>query len=249
MADDREDAVKELMPTGKMRVGIAVGLTASPLWATKDGSGKPRGVTVDLGTALAQRLGVPFDLVVHASSGEVTEALAAGRIDIGFMPVDEERKKILAIGPNYALGESTYLIAPGSNIRTIEEVDRPGVRVVGVENTTTIRAARRMLKHATVAGTKGSMEIPDLVKSGQADAVALGRDSLEDFAKIIPGARVLPGHFWTVGTAIAVAKGKPAALRAVTEFIEAAKADGTVKRAFDAAGLKSATVAPPGSKS
>src|SRR4051812_24533837 len=86
MADDMADARKELTPSGKMRVGVAVGVTASPLWAVKDPqSGQPRGVTVDLGTALAQRLGVPFDLVVHASSGEVTEALAAGKIEVGFM--------------------------------------------------------------------------------------------------------------------------------------------------------------------
>jgi polar amino acid transport system substrate-binding protein len=248
MAD--EAVLKELAPTGKLRVGIAVGLTASPLWATKDErTGEPRGVTVDLGRALGAKLGLPVDLVVHASSGEVTEALAAEKIDVGFMPVDEERKKVLAIGPNYALGESTYLVAPGSNIQSIDQVDRPGVRVVGVENTTTIRAVRRLLKQASVTGTKGSTEIPDLVRAGQADAVALGRDSLDDFAKIIPGARVLPGHFWAVGTAIAVPKGRPKALQAITDFIEAAKADGTVKRAFDAAGLKSATVAPADSRS
>lgn len=250
MAQDPAATLKELAPTGTLRVGVAVGPAASPLWATKDpSSGKPRGVTIDLGTALAKKLGLPLDLVVHASSGEVTEALSAGKIDVGFMPVDEDRKKVVDFGTNYALGESTYLVAPGSSIRTLEEVDRPGVRVLGVENTTTIRAARRTLKAATVTGTKGSNEIVDLVRGGQVDAVALGRDSLDEFAKQLPGARVLDGHFWAVGTAIAVPKGRPAALAAVTDFIEQAKADGSIKRAFDAAGLKSATVAPAGSRS
>ena len=141
------------------------------------------------------------------------------------------------------------MVAPGSKIKTIAEVDQAGVRVLGVENTTTIRAVRRMLKHATVTGSKGSSEIPDLVRSGQVDAVALGRDSLEDFAAEIPGARVLEGHFWAVGTAPAVQKNKPAALAYVTEFIEQAKADGSVQRAFDAAKLKAAAVAPAGSRS
>ena len=251
MADDTMDAArKELAPTGTLRVGIAVGPSGSPLWTTRDPkTGKPHGVTVDLGTALAKKLGVPVEMVEHASSGEITNAVDKGTWDVGFMPVDEERKAKVAFGPDYSRGESTYLVAPGSAIRTMEEVDRPGVRVVGVENTTTIRAARRSLKQATVTGTKGADEMLALMRDGKADALALGRDSLEDFAKMVPGSRVLDGHFWAVGTAIAVAKNKSAALAYVTEFIEQAKADGTVKRAFDAAGLKSAKVAPAGARS
>jgi polar amino acid transport system substrate-binding protein len=243
-------ALNDLAPTGTLRVGIAVGRSGTPMWAIKDpATGAPRGVTVDLGTALARKLGVPVEFTVHASSGDVTEALVAGRLDVGFMPVDEERKKVVDFAPDYALGESTYLVAPGSRIETIAEVDQPGVRVIGVENTTTIRAVRRMLKHAIVTGSKGSSEIPDLVRSGQVDAVALGRDSLEDFAAQIPGARVLDGHFWAVGTAPAVQKNKPAGLAFVSEWIEQTKADGSVQRAFDAAELKAATVAPAGSRS
>jgi polar amino acid transport system substrate-binding protein len=250
MAQDKNAVLKELAPTGKLRVGVAVGPSGSPLWAIKDpATGKPAGVTVDLGAALAAKLGVPVEYVVYASSGEITEAVTSGAWDVGFMPVDEERKKKIDFGPNYSLGESTYLVGPGSNIRTLADVDKPGVRVVGVENTTTIRAARRVLKNATVTGTKGSGETFDLLKAGKVDAIGLGRDSLEDFAAQLPGSHVLEEHFWAVGTAIAIAKNKPAALAYVTEFIEAAKADGTVKKAFDNAKLKAAKVAPAGSRS
>jgi polar amino acid transport system substrate-binding protein len=251
MADDKTDAArKELAPTGKLRVGIAVGPTGSPLWATKDaGTGAPQGVTVDLGNALAKKLGVPVEFVVHSSSGEITDAADKGTWDVSFMPVDEERKTKVDFGPNYSLGESTFLVAPGSSIETIAEVDRAGVRVAGVEGTTTIRAARRSLKNTSVTGTKGATEILELLKAGGVDAVALGRDSLEDFAKIVPGARVLDGHFWAVGTAVATPKGRAAGLAYAAEFIEAAKADGTVEKAFAAAKLKGAKVAPAGSKS
>ncbi|MCC7346167.1 MAG: transporter substrate-binding domain-containing protein [Variibacter sp.] len=250
MAQDKSAVLKELAPTGKLRVGIAVGPTGSPLWAIKDPkTGKPAGVTVDLGAALAAKLGVPVEYVVYPSSGEITNAVDRNEWDVGFMPVDDERKKIIAFGPNYSLGESTYMVGPGSAIRKLADIDKPGVRVVGVENTTTIRAARRLLKHATVTGTKGSGETFELLKAGKADAIALGRDSLEDFAAMLPGSHVLEEHFWAVGTAIAVARNKPAALAYVTEFIEAAKADGTVKKAFDAAKLRSAKVAPAGSRS
>src|SRR5262245_36153038 len=52
-----DQAIKELAPTGKLRVGIAVGPAASALWCVRDAAaGKARGVPVELGTALAQWL-------------------------------------------------------------------------------------------------------------------------------------------------------------------------------------------------
>ena len=75
------------------------------------------------------------------------------------------------------------MVAPGSTIKTIEEVDRAGVRVVGVENTATIRTARRTLKNTQAIGTKGLDEAVEMIKSGQADAIALGRESLESLVR------------------------------------------------------------------
>jgi polar amino acid transport system substrate-binding protein len=245
-----EDAVGELAPNGTLRVGVAVGPAASPGWAVADPeTGEPRGVAVDLGRGLAERARVPFEIVRFASSGEATEALAAAAIDVVFMPVDDDRRRVVAFGPDYALGTSTYLVPAGSTISTLEEVDRAGTRVGGVEATTTIRAARRTLSRATVYGTAGADELVALLRAGEVDAVALGRDSLQELAVLVPGSRILDGHFWAAGTAIAVPKGRPAALTFASTFIEDAKADGSVQAAFDRAGLTGATVAPPGSMS
>jgi polar amino acid transport system substrate-binding protein len=245
-----EAAICELAPTGVLRVGVAVGPAASPGWAVPDpATGEPRGVPVDLGRALAERVGVPCEVVRFASSGEVTEALAAEAIDVAFMPVDEDRKRAVAFGPDYALGTSTYLVPAGSAIASIEEVDRAGTRVGGVEATTTIRAARRSLSRAEITGTTGADELLALLRAGELDAVALGRDSLRKLAPLVPGSRILDGHFWAAGTAIAIPKGRPAALGYASRFIEDAKADGSVRATFDRAGLASATVAPPGSVS
>ncbi|HEY5167752.1 MAG TPA: amino acid ABC transporter substrate-binding protein, partial [Pseudolabrys sp.] len=64
--------MKELVPTGKLRVAIAVAPAPSALYAVKDATrGKFRGVTVDLGTALAKKLGVPVEFLAHLASGEI----------------------------------------------------------------------------------------------------------------------------------------------------------------------------------
>jgi polar amino acid transport system substrate-binding protein len=57
-------------------------------------------------------------------------------------------------------------------------------------------------------------------------------------------ARILDGHFHAAGNAVAVPKGKPAALAYVRAFIEQGKRDGTVRRALDAAGFQDLPVAP-----
>jgi polar amino acid transport system substrate-binding protein len=50
-AKAQEAAVKELIPTGKLRFGVAFAPKMSALFVVKDADGSPRGVTADLGTS------------------------------------------------------------------------------------------------------------------------------------------------------------------------------------------------------
>jgi polar amino acid transport system substrate-binding protein len=236
---------KDVAPGGELRVGIGVGPVPSAFWATRDpASGEPRGVTVDLARAMAKDLGVPLRLVAYANSGEVTAAGPKGEWDVAFMPVDEVRARMVDFGPAYYLTESTYLVAGGSPIRALADVDRPGVRVAGVEGTTTARSAQRSLKSNTVKTYRTADELFEAMRGGSADAIALGRESLAGMQAKLPGSRILDGHFQATGTAVAVPKGRPAALAYASAFVETAKKDGTVRRALDAAGLKDSPVAP-----
>ena len=246
-ADDAA-ARRELSPGGTLRVGIGVEPAKTAFWSTKDpASGKPTGVAVDLGAGLAAKLGVPVAYVVYPNSGALTEAGYKNEWDVAFLPVDAERIKKVDFGPNYYLFVSTFLVAPGSEIRDLAGVDRPGVRVAGVENTTSIRSAQRVLKAAQVTSVASGDELFELLRQGRADAVAMGRDGLETMAARLPSARVLDGDFHAASTAPSVPKGRPAALAYVSDFIERAKADGTVRRILDAHGIKGA-VSPAGSR-
>jgi polar amino acid transport system substrate-binding protein len=243
---DREAVMRELAPTGRLRVAIAVSPAPSALFALKDGEGRYRGVTVDLGGALAQKLGVPLELVAYQASGEITEAAASGAWDVTFMPYDAERAKKVDFGPAYHLLQSTFLVAPGSPIAALAEVDRAGVRVAGVANTATFRAASASLKTAAATPVRSVDEAVELMRAGQADAIALSRESLTGLVAKLPGSRILEGGFLNSVTAVAVPKNRPAALAYSSAFVEEAKASGAVRRAFDAIGLTSSVVAPPG---
>src|SRR3712207_4333005 len=104
------DVLNAIAPTGELRVAIAVGKVRCAVWTSRDkGEGDPRGVTVDLAKVLAERLGLPLKLVEFASSGKIIEAAPLNEWDVSFAPVDNERKKVVDFGPNYFIGESTYM--------------------------------------------------------------------------------------------------------------------------------------------
>ena len=240
-----EDARRELAPTGKLRVGVGVGASPSAFWTTKDpATGRPRGVTVSLGQAMADRLGVPLELVAYPNSGEVVAAGPRGEWDVTFVPMDDERRKVIDFGPAYYLSTSTYMVRPGSPIRTIAEVDRPGVKVAGIANTATARSAAAALKNTKVISYRTVDEVVAKMKTGEIDAIAIGRETLRGLAPQVPGARILDGHFHAAGTAVAVPKGKAAAHAWAARFIEDSKRDGTVRAALDSAGFKDLAVAP-----
>lgn len=245
-ADDKA-AKAELAPTGKLRVGIAVAPTPGAGNVARDGTGY-RGVAVDLGAELAQKLGVPVEFVPYPYSGPLTDAADSGAWDVAFIPVDAERKKRVDFGSAHIVLQSTYLVAPGSPIKSLDDVDQAGVRVVGIENTATARAAAASLKTVTISHVTTPEDMFERLKSGQADAIVQSRESLTGLSARLPGSRVLDGGFLNSYVAIAVPKGKPAALAYASGFVDAAIASGSVRRALDRIGMHTSTVPPSGTR-
>ena len=226
-AADDDAAKRELAPTGKLRLGIAAGPTIGAGNVVMDAaSGQPRGIAVDLGGELA----------------------TSDAWDVAFIPVDEERRKKVDFGAAHIVLQSTWLVGPGSPIATLADVDKPGMRPAAVENTATARAAARSLRNNTVTLVKSAGELFELLRTDNADAIAQSRESLTALAAKLPGARVLDGAYLSSYVAVAVPKGRPAALAYVTVFVEQAKASGSVRRALDKGGLRSSVVAPAGVK-
>jgi polar amino acid transport system substrate-binding protein len=244
-ADDA--ARRELAPTGAMRVAIGVGPVAGAFYAVRDpATGQYRGVTVELARALAGRLAVPVRFVPYLGSGEIQNAAGSGTWDVTFMPVDAARKQAVDFGAPYHLLQSTYLVPGASRIRTVADANVPGVRIVGVRDTATFRASQSASPRANHIAVEGPERAVALMQSGEADAIALGRESLTGISEQIPGSRILEQAFLNSTTAIAVPKGRPLAHAFVTRFIEEAKVSGLVRRTFDHHGLQSSVVAPPG---
>ncbi len=234
LADGLKD---EIAPTGKLRVAIAISPAGGAFWSTKTEAGYS-GVPVDLGKEMAAQIGVPVEYIVYQNSGQITAAAGKNAWDVTFLPKDPERESKMLFGPIYEVNDATYIVKSGSSVTNFVTLDQAGIKVAAVNNTTTMRGAAAHLKNAKVAGYETYDEIVGLLKSGEIDAFALSRDKLDRLAKTISGTRVLDETFKKTTTAVAVPPSHQQALAFVTGFMNAAAANGTLRKAFDDHGMK-----------
>ena len=241
----KDSSVKaQLAPTGMLRVGLIEAPSAGLIFVSRTKDGKPGGVTADLGADLAQSLGLPLAVTLFPNSGAAAAALQAQTIDVSFMPVDATRRQVLDFGPGYYDLESTYLASDASGITNVAQVDRPSIRVVAIDGTSTIRASARTLTHTQPVAVPSVAEAVERMRTGQADVFALSRDTLQPIIAQVPGSRIVSGGFQQTQVAIAVPKGRPTALAYVTTWLDGAKQSGLVRKIFDSRGFSSDAVAP-----
>jgi polar amino acid transport system substrate-binding protein len=242
--------VADIAPTGALRVAVAVGPSPSAFWATRDpASGRAAGVTVELGKAAAASLGVPVNIVEYRTSAEIANDASKGKWDISFMPYDKEREKFVDVGPAYVTYATTYVVRAGSDIRTLADVDRPGMRVGAIEGTAISRAVAKLLKNTKLTTFPTAEDAQARLAAGQLDALAQGRDALDDFARKHAGTRVLQEDIQSTGVVVVVPKNHPATHAWAARFMDEAKRDGTARRALDSAGFKDTPVAPATTRS
>lgn len=234
----------ELAPTGKLRVGL---ILSNQVLVTKDSStGELRGVTIHLGRALAQRLGVPFEPVGYANPASLVKSFGTNEWDIAFLAFDPARAKEVDFSPPYMEVDNTYLVTAKSKVATVERADQSGVTIAVPERSAPDLFLSRNLKSAQVLRVPGGAEAAiEVLRSGKADAYAENAHMLSLYADRLPGARVLEGRYTVIQHSIATPKGKMTASEYVKTFVEAAKADGTLAEAIRAAGLRRTRVAPP----
>lgn len=231
-----------LAPTGRLRASINVG---NPILAGRDASGAPAGVSIDLARALAHKLGLELDLVVWETAADSVKAVEAGQADFGFFAIDPKRAEHIAFTPPYVLIEGSYLVKQDSPLQRNEEVDRPGHRVTVGQGSAYDLYLSRTLAHATIERAPSS---PAVVAHflAQGHEVAAGvRQQIEAEAARVGGLRLLPGHFMLIRQALGLLRSRgEAAAQALANFIEQAKADGTVAQALARHGIEGASVAP-----
>jgi len=241
MANATPAAVSELAPTGKLRVGL--NMSNFLLTATDAATGKPKGLAADLGHELGRRLGVPVELVPFPNPGAVADAARSGVWDVGFIGAEPQRANEIDFTAAYVEIEATYLVPPGSPIKAIADVDRPGVRIAISDRSAYDLYLTRHLKHAELLRARGD-DVFKRFLSEKLDAMAGLRPGLVKNQEKLPGSRILDGNFTAVQQAAGTPKGRPAGFQYLREFIEDVKASGLVAKTIEKNNVRGLTVAP-----
>ena len=221
-----DQARAELAPGGVLRAGINM---ANALLVTgRSADGDPDGVAPDVARAIAERLGVPLRLVPFDSPGELADAAGADVWDIGLIGAEPQRAEKIEFTAAYAEIEATYLVPAGSSITTIEEVDRPGVRIAAPGRSAYGLWLDRNIEHATLVRSGSGPDAFAQFVAEQLDVLAGLRSGLVELAEELPGARILAGRFATVQQAVGTAKANRAGAAFLRSFVEEARASGLV---------------------
>ena len=231
--------VAEIAPGGKLRAAINYG---NAVLASRDANGQPQGVSVDLARALGARIGVPVELVTFDSAGKVSSSVA--QWDIAFLAVDPARATEIAFTAPYVIIEGAYLVPATSPIKSNDEVDRAGGRIVVGAGSAYDLFLSREIKAATLVRAPTSPLVVDTMVAQGLDVAAGVKQQLEADAKRVPNVRLLPGRFMVINQAMGVPQGRPAAAAYVKQFVEDVKASGVVAESLKRHRIEGAAVAP-----
>jgi polar amino acid transport system substrate-binding protein len=237
--------LKDLAPAGTLRAALNYG--NGVLVQRGASEQEPKGVSADLARELAQRLDVPVTFIGFDAAGKVFEALKAPdgdprKWDVAFLAIEPVRAAEIAFTPPYVLIEGTYMVTKDSPLRSVEDVDRPGIRIAVGPNSAYDLYLTRTLKHATLvrAEAGGGEAMIRLFLRERLDAAAGVRQPLEDYARTDPNVRVMAGRFMQIRQAMGMPQGRAAGAAYLKSFIEEMKATGFIAGALARSGQTAA---------
>ena len=239
-------AKAELTRTGKLRAGINF---QNQLLTTLGPKGEQGGVAVEFARELARRLDVPLEIIPYKSAGALADSVSSGAWEISVLGDEPERAKVIAFATPLTEIEATYLVPAGSPIRSLDEVDRAGVRIVSPAKSAFDLYLARTIKNAQLLSIAGNTAAQERFVNDKLDALAGLRPGLLEVAPTLPGSRILDGNFTVVRHTVGMPRdGRDAAAAYLRDLVEDVKSSGLVAKWIEQSGVKGLSVAPPAGK-
>ncbi|MBX9825450.1 MAG: transporter substrate-binding domain-containing protein [Xanthobacteraceae bacterium] len=178
--------IADVVKIGKLRIGVFPSFQFS-----RDAAGRSRGLAPDIANAMSKPLGIDVAVVEHPTPPQVIACMKSGDCDLAFMLIDPARAAEVNFTPAFVRSDFTYLVPPGSALRSAADVNRPGVRVAAVRGHASTIALMRLPKQAPPVYAETYDPRFELLRSGNADAFASIREMLIQYSAQLPGSRVL----------------------------------------------------------
>lgn len=234
-----------LAPAGVLRASINLG---NPILAQWDAANnRATGVSVDLASELARRLGIALQPIVFDAAGQSVAAVTANEADVGFFAIDPVRGEGLLFSAPYILIEGSYLVREESPLKSNDEVDTGGLRVMVGKGSAYDLFLTRELKRSEIVRANTSPTVVDEFIAQKVDVAAGVRQQLEADAQRLPGLRLLPGRFMVIQQAMGLPRSRGSEAAAfLRNFVEEMKETGFVADAMARHGIRGAVVASAG---
>src|SRR4029079_2672733 len=236
-----------IAPTGTLRAAY---LSSNPAQAVRDPTtGEIRGASADLARELARRRSLPVALMPLPNPATVIEAVSKGEADIGFVAYAPERVGTVEFSQIYMLVQQTFIVPDGSRIKSVNDIDQPGLRISAGKGDSIALYLARNLKQAKLVETDSTpADTQRKFAAGEIDAFGANRQRVTTMLGDMKGYRLLPDGLFGVPQTIVVAKGKADALAAVNAFIDEVRESGFLRNSIAKSGVGGLEVAPKGHK-
>ena len=203
------------------------------------------GFDIEVAKEIASYLGVDISFVHTSWPTLTTDVLAEPQMfdmAMGGITITEARREKMLMSEGYIANGKTILCrATDSNrFRSIEDIDKPEVRVMVNPGGLNEKFANEHLTHATIIVHQRNEEIPSLVAVGKADVMITEITEAPYYVQTDTrlAAPLLNEPFTHGEIGVLMQKGQDDLLQMVNNAIRQMKTDGTLNRLHEKYGLK-----------
>ncbi len=245
---DRTDtaAARPTVEHIEQRGVLIVGTTGDyrPLTFCEPATGEYWAFGIELAEAIAARMDVDVQFV-HTSWPTLTADVQAEPqlfdMAMGGITITEARCATMLMSEGYLANGKTILCRTedSSRFRSLEDIDRPEVRVMVNPGGLNEQFARQHLTHATLIVHPNNEEIPSLIAQGEADVMITEITEAPYYVQTDTrlAAPLLDTPFTHGEIGVLMRKGQDDLLQLVNSIIRQMKADGTLRQLTEKYGL------------
>lgn len=211
----------------------------------READGTYWGFGIELADTFANRLGVSVQFVPTSWPTLTADVLAEPqRFDLamGGITITDARRETMLMSDGYLANGKTILCRTEdtARFRSLEDIDRPEVRVMINPGGTNEQFAREHLTHATLIVHQQNEEIPTLIAEGEADVMITEITEAPWYVQNDPrlAAPLIDEPFTHGEIGVLMRCGLEDLLRFVNQVIAQMKADGSLRRLHEKYGLQ-----------
>ena len=202
------------------------------------------GFGIEMAKEMAKSLGVEIKFVQTSWPTLTADVLAEPQmfdLAIGGITITDARRETMLMSEGYLANGKTILCRAeeADRFRTLEDLDKPEVRVMVNPGGLNEKFAKANLTHATIIVHQKNEEIPALVAEGEADVMITEITEAPYYVQTDPRlAAPLLGQPFTHGEiGVLMQKGQEDLLQTVNSTIRRMKSDGSLRRLHEKYGL------------